>query len=134
MGGGFAPRAGRWRWRFSHGLAVAPLRRRQHGAGVGLLLEHEAPVLPALGAPSHPVRIPSSRNRFSAVATARSHTFAFRADRRIGRVEAATGIVQEVEDQRVEHLQRGVPNGSPVVAWLVRAAVEAIAPRRRPFV
>jgi hypothetical protein len=74
--------------------------------------------------------MPSSRSRWSAVATVRTHTPRLPGDRRIGRVQLAGAVVQEVEDQRVEHLQRGVPDGSAVSAWPVRAAVEIACPVR----
>ena len=50
----FTPRARRGRWRLQRRPVAAPLAVRQHGVGVRLLLEHEPPVPPALGAPAHP--------------------------------------------------------------------------------
>jgi hypothetical protein len=37
-------------------------------------------------------------------------------------------VVQEVEDQRVQHLQRGVADGAAMPARLVRTAVEVAGP------
>ena len=97
---------------------------RQRGVGVGLLLQHEAPVPPALGAPAHPVEDPElaqpgQRRGNRALADVR-----LAGDRRIGRIQPAGAVVQEVEDQRVQHLQRRVADGAAMPARLVRAAVE----------
>ncbi len=60
------------------GPVAPPLAVRQHGVGVGMLLEDEPAVLPALSAPTE-LRTPSSR-RFSALATARTHRYVGSAD------------------------------------------------------
>ena len=102
----FTPRARRRRWRLCWRPVAAPLAVRQHGVGVGLLLEHEAPVPPALGAPAHPVEDPElaqPRQRRGDGAHADDR---LAGDRLVGRIEPAGGVVQEVEDQRVQHLQR----------------------------
>ena len=54
-GEGGRPRCPAGRGRLRRRPVAAPLRRRQHGIGVGLLLKHEAAVLPALGAAAHPI-------------------------------------------------------------------------------
>ena len=72
--------------------------------------------------------MPSSRSRFSAVADGADADPGLAGDRRIGRVQPAGAVVQEVEDQRVQHLQRGVADGATMPARLVRAAVEVARP------
>jgi hypothetical protein len=46
------------RWRLLGRPVAAPLALRQHGVGVGVLLEHEAAVGPAFGAAADPVQDP----------------------------------------------------------------------------
>ena len=58
MGGGSPHVPGAGAWRLLRRPVAAPLALRQHGVGVGLLLEHEPAVPPALGAAAHPVEDP----------------------------------------------------------------------------
>ena len=58
------------------------------------------------------------------MATARTQTPALRAIACVGRIEPAGAMVQEVEDQRVQHLQGRGADGATMPARLVRAAVE----------
>ena len=94
------------------GRPVAPpLGLRQDGVGVGLLLEHEPAVPPAFGAAADPVQDaqfaqPGQRRGDPADADA-----GLGRDRRIGRVQPAGAVVQEIEDQRVQHGQRGQAYG-----------------------
>ncbi len=48
-------------------------------------------------------------------------------DSHIGRIELASAVVQEVEDQRGKHVQRGWADGATMPARLVGAAVESRA-------
>ena len=84
-----------------------------HGIGVRLLLQHASPVPHAVGAPTHPgqrakVAQPPERGRHRALAHVR-----LAGDRRIARVEPAGREVQEVENQRMQHLQARVADAPP---------------------
>ena len=121
------PRPGRRRRLLGRPVA-APLALRQQAVGVGLLLQHEPAVLPALCTATHPVqdpKLPQPGQRGGD----RAHADAgLGRDRRVGRVQAPGAVVQEVEDQRVQDLQRGVADGATVVTRLVGAAVEVTGP------
>ena len=82
---------------------AAPLALRQHGVGVGLLLQHEPPVPPALGAAAHPVEDPELAQPLQRRGDGAHADAGLAGDRRVGRVQAAGAVVQEVEDQRVQH-------------------------------
>ncbi len=111
-----APCAWRWRRGLRRLAVAAPLRRRQHGVSVRLLLKHVAPVPHALGAAPHPIEDAAAPSAaVIALATVRSHTLRPCGDRRIGRIEPPARVVQEVEDQRVQHLQGAMPHGSAVI-------------------
>jgi hypothetical protein len=110
-GRGIAPGAPQRRRRFCWRPATASLAARRK------LVSCSSTKRPSCQLWAHrrtQLRIPSSRSRLSAVATARSHTFALRAI--AAWIEATAGVVQEVEDQRVQPLQPGMPDGSAVPA------------------
>jgi hypothetical protein len=90
------------------GSRTAPLALRQHGIGVGLLREHEAPVGPALGEAANPVQ-DAQRLQPLQRGGDRADADAGRAgDRRVARIQAAGAVVQEVEDQRMQHRKPGL--------------------------
>ena len=124
----FTPRARRGRWRLLRRPVAAPLAVRQHGVGVGLLLQHEPAVPPALGAAAHPVEDPELAQPGQRRGDRADADPGLAGDRRVGRIEPAGAVVQEVEDQRVQHLQRRVADGATMPARLVRAAVEVARP------
>ena len=90
-----------------------PLAVRQHGVGVGLLLEHEPAIPPALGAPADPVQDPEFAQPGQRRGDSADADAGLVRDRLIGRVQPAGAMVQEIEDQRVQHGERGGPTAPP---------------------
>ena len=68
--------------------------------------------------------MPSSFSRRSAVRNRALAQIRLAGYRRIGRVELAVVVVEEVEDQRLQHLQRRRPHGSAVAVLAFGLAVE----------
>jgi hypothetical protein len=92
---------------------------------MGFLPQLEASILtPALSAAAHPGEDPEFLQPDNRRGDRADADAGLVRDRRIGRIEPTGAGVQEVEDQRVQHGERGRPDGAAMPARLVGAAVE----------
>ena len=107
------------------GVAIAaPLRRRQQAVGIGPLPQPE----PALGvarllAPALPVQQPEIAQPGERVDDGAAAAAGLVRDRVERRVEPAGAVVQEVEQQHVQHAERGAADDAAMPAGLARLAI-----------
>jgi hypothetical protein len=106
------------------GPVAAPLAVRQHGVGIGFLFEDEPPFPPALGTTAHPVEDPQLAQPLQRRGDRADADAGLAGDSLVRWIEPAGAVVEEVEDQRVQHLQRRGANGATMPARLVCAAIE----------
>ena len=100
------------------------VRSGQHRVGVGLLLQQQSGYPASLRHRGGP-RWRGCPAPSAAAARWRPRAYTgLGSDGGIGRVQAPGAVVQAVENQRVQHLQRGMAHGAPMPAGLVGAAVE----------
>ena len=89
MGGGSPRGARQGRWRLLWRPVAPPLALRQHRVGVGLLLQHEPAVLPALGAAADPVEDPQLVQPLQGCRHGADADAGLGGDRRVGWIQAA---------------------------------------------
>ena len=107
------------------GAVAAPLRRTA-------ARHRRSSPAPARSGPSRQLsaqrrtqlRMPSSSQPLERVGNRALAHVRLARDRRIGRIEPAARVVQEVEDQRVQHLQGRMAHGSAVVVLAPGLPVE----------
>jgi hypothetical protein len=105
----------------------APGGARRDRTGQALAPKH-AGRRTTLGAATHPVQDPQRLQPLQRRGDRADAHASLGGNGSVGWIQTPGAVVQEVEDQCVQHGERGVAHGAAVVAGLVRAAVEVARP------
>src|SRR4051794_21872024 len=112
-----------WGWHLRRGLVTQP-SCRQDAIGIGQLLADIAAVDPLLSTAADPGGYPEIVQPLEGIGDSAFAEIGLPGNCRIGRIQSAGRVVEEIKQEDMQDLQAAGADGAPVHAWLVGLPVK----------